>query len=108
MQGYSGDNGAATLATLSSPQGIAMDSSNNLFIADNSKHVVRRVDGITGEITTFAGTGVGGYNQDAIDATTSKLNAPFNVAVDLNGDVYIADTLNHRIRMVRERMCWDC
>ena len=78
-----------------------MDPEYNLLIADYSKNVIRKVFLYSGIIETFAGTGIGGYNSDNIAATAAKLNAPYNIATDANGNVYIADTLNNRIRMVQ-------
>ncbi|KAL0484156.1 NHL repeat-containing protein, partial [Acrasis kona] len=100
--GYNGDNIAATSAKIYSPYGSALDVVNNLiYIADTSNHRIRVVDRTTGNITTFAGTGVAGYNGDNIAATSATLYSPYGVAVDnVNNLVYIADTSNHRIRIV--------
>jgi sugar lactone lactonase YvrE len=95
-QGYSGDGGAATAAALDQPMGLALDPSGNLYIADSHNHVIREVSG--GTITTIAGTGTAGFSGDGGPATAATLTLPQGVAVDASGNVYIADTGNHRIR----------
>jgi sugar lactone lactonase YvrE len=97
--GGRGDGGPATDAILLRPAGVTVDAAGALYIADRDAHVVRKVtpDGV---ITTIAGTGVPGYGADGGSATTEKLNGPSGVAVDGNGDVYIADTINNRVRKV--------
>jgi NHL repeat len=97
--GYTGDNGAATAATLAEPSAVAYDANGNLYVADAQNHVVREVMK-SGQITTIAGIGVEGYGGDNGPATTAYLDTPTGVAVDGSGDVYIADSHNHRIREV--------
>lgn len=97
--GFSGDGGAPTSAQLSSPAGIAFDSSGNLYIADSANHVIRKISG--GTISTVAGTsGTAGFSGDGKAATSAELRHPAGVAVDSSGNIYIADTGNHVIRMV--------
>ena len=98
--GYSGDGSAATLAKLSSPRGIAFDAAGNLFIADTSNNVIREVNAATGIMSTVAGTGVAGYNGDAVLATAAQLNSPWTVSVGADNSLYIADLLNNRVRKV--------
>jgi len=98
--GFSGDGLAAVGAQLSYPLGVAVDGVGNVFIADTSNHRVRRVDAVTGLISTFAGTGTAGFSGDGAAATGAQLYSPFGVGVDGSGNVYIADTFNHRIRRV--------
>jgi sugar lactone lactonase YvrE len=98
--GYSGDGGPATSAQLYLPRGVAVDSSGNIYIADNGNHRIRKVDS-SGVITTIIGTGIGGYNGDNISATSAQLKFPNGVAVDSNGNIYIADAGNYRIRKVK-------
>ena len=98
--GYNGDGILATSAQLNMPTSIAFDGSGNLYIADLINHRVRKVTASTGMITTIAGTGSGGYNGDGIVATSAKLNLARETAVDGSGNVYIADTENHRIRFL--------
>jgi streptogramin lyase len=98
--GYSGDGGIATNAMLSDPMGVALDADDNLYIADLTNHCIRRVDAVTGEITTVAGTGMQGFNGDGIAATLAQLSYPFAIALDGTGNLYIADSTNHRVRRV--------
>ena len=98
--GFSGDGGPATSASLSFPRGVAVDASGNLFIVDQTNHRVRRVDGATGVITTVAGTGTKGFSGDGGPATSASLSFPRGVVVDASGNLYIADTDNHRVRRV--------
>ncbi len=97
--GFSGDGGPATAAQLRGPQGVAVDGAGNLYIADNNNHRVRKVDA-DGVITTVAGTGTSGFSGDNNQAIAAKLKNPRGVAVDGVGNLYIADTNNHRIRKV--------
>jgi trimeric autotransporter adhesin len=98
--GYAGDGGLATSAQLGSPDGVAVDASGNVYIADTSNAEIRKVS--NGVITVFAGTGNGtaGYSGDGGPPTSAQLSLPFGVAVDASGNVYIADTGNNVIRKV--------
>ncbi len=96
--GYSGDGGQATSAQLNNPIGVAVDGEGNLYIADLVNARVRKVSG--GVITTVAGTGTAGYSGDGGQATSAQLNTPYGVAVDGQGNVYISDLNNQRIRKV--------
>jgi hypothetical protein len=98
--GYAGDGGPATSAQLSIPLGISLDRQGNLFIADSVNSVIRRVDAVTGIITTVAGNGTHGYAGDNGPATSAALNSPSGVAVDGLGNLFIADEQNHVIRRV--------
>jgi hypothetical protein len=97
-EGYSGDGGPAPAALLNCPRGVAVDANGNLYIADTKNHVVRRVVG--GTITTLAGNGQQGFQGDNGPAIAASLDTPSSVAVDLSGNVFIADTHNLRIRLV--------
>ena len=100
---YYGRHGVPAVETyLHTPRGLAVDDAGNLYIADTGSHRIRRVDADTGIITTVAGgTDVsGGYGGDGGRAVRARLDGPTDVAVDGSGSLYIADTLNHRIRRV--------
>lgn len=97
--GFAGDGGPALAARLASPQGVAVDSSGNIFIADTENHRVRRITS-EGVITTVAGTGSPGFNGDLRAPAQSQLSRPAAVAIDSNGWLVIADTGNHRVRRV--------
>jgi trimeric autotransporter adhesin len=98
--GYSGDGGLATSALLYYPRGVAVDASVNIYIADAYNHRIRMVTKSTVIISTVAGTGSYGYSGDGGLATSARLYRPARVAVDASGNIYIADTANHCIRMV--------
>jgi sugar lactone lactonase YvrE len=85
---------------LNYPFGVHVDATGNLYIADTYNHRIRRVDRTTGIITTIAGTGSKGFSGDGGPATNARLRYPFNVYVDSQGNIYIVDTLNYRIRKV--------
>lgn len=99
--GYSGDGGPATSAALAWPFGVAVDADGNLFIADTYNNCIRKVDG-AGVITTAAGScGWGrGYSGDGGPATQARLNLPHGIAVGADGNLFIADTENRRLRKV--------
>ena len=97
---FGGDGPPATEANLNAPRGIAIDASGNLFIADASNHRIRRVDAVTGVITTIAGTGEEGFSGDGGGAAAADLNWPGGIATDRDGNVFFADRRNHRIRRV--------
>jgi uncharacterized protein (TIGR03437 family) len=97
--GFSGDGGAAADAALNTPIGVALDAAGNLYIADTMNQRIRRV-GTDGKITTVAGNGSAGFYGDGGAATDASLNRPQQVTLDSGGNLYIADTFNHRIRKV--------
>jgi sugar lactone lactonase YvrE len=98
--GYSGDGGPAPSASLNSPVGVVVDNNGNLYIADYENYRVRKVAADSGVITTIAGNGTAGYSGDGGVATSAALRSPYGVAVDVSGNVYIADGDNYRIRKV--------
>ncbi len=99
VAGFSGDGGAATAATLNCPAALKFDASGHLFFTDYTNHRVRRISN-TGIITTVAGNGVGGFAGDGGAATSASLWNPIGIDVDVNGQLYIGDTGNHRVRFV--------
>ncbi|MGB3947487.1 MAG: T9SS type A sorting domain-containing protein [Bacteroidia bacterium] len=99
VAGYSGDGNLATSAKINHPNGVAVDAMGNIYFSDYSNHVIRKVN-TSGIISTFAGNTVAGYSGDGSLATSAKLNYPTGVAVDANGNVYIADKNNSVIRKV--------
>ena len=100
-QGFTGDNGLATGADLSAPVAVAVDAAGNVYIADSTNNVVRKVTAATGKIATYAGTAaVPGYTGDGGAATSATLTNPYGLAVDASGNLYIADLGNNVIRKV--------
>jgi sugar lactone lactonase YvrE len=100
--GFSGDGGAATTAQLNTPLGVAFDKSGNMYINDRLNYRIRKVDAITGIITTFAGNGVSGFSGDGGPATDASINGVPGVACDTFGNLFISDHSNNRIRKVNE------
>ncbi len=97
--GFSGDGGPATSAGLNRPNGVAVDTAGNLYIADTFNHRIRKVDP-WGTITTVAGDGTAGHGGDGGSATTGSLNRPSDVEIDGSGNLYVADRYSYRIRKV--------
>lgn len=96
---FCGDGGPAVQACLSDPKGMVLDKAGNLFIADRGNHRIRRMTPF-GEISTAAGTGTAGFSGDGGLATQAMLNAPGGVAIDVLGNLYVAERYNHRVRRV--------
>lgn len=98
LPGYSGDGGPAMgAAELNRPAGLAVDTSGNLYIADADNNVIRKVDA-SGIITTIIGNGTPGFGGDLWYVTGCNLHAPFGVAVNNTGNIFIADAENQRVR----------
>ena len=100
VQGYSGDGGPALSASIDTPSGIAVDGAGNLYLADTHNQRIRRVDAATGVITSIAGTGLSGFSGDGSRAASAALRLPRGVSLDSAGNLYIADSSNHRIRRI--------
>ena len=98
-EGYAGDGGPAASASLNLPTGVATDSAGNLYIADYQNNRIRKVTP-GGIITTVAGNGAEGYAGDGGPATSASLDNPSNTVLDANGNLYIADFNNNRVRRV--------
>ncbi len=101
VAGYQGDNGPATGAgaEVGNVAGLAADAAGNIYLADQSNNVVRKVD-TSGIITTFAGVGAAGFSGETGPATQTRLNGPQGVCVAPSGVVYVTDPGNHRVRAV--------
>ena len=102
FSGYSGDGGPATQAQLRVPAGLTFDAKGNLYIADRDNHRVRKVD-TKGIITTVAGNGTAGFSGDGGPAAQASLNLPSGLVVDRQGNLYIADRSNNRVRRVNTK-----
>jgi sugar lactone lactonase YvrE len=96
--GFSGDNGPATSAQINAPYAIAVDLAGSLYISDQGNHRIRKVT--NGVITTVVGIGIPGFSGDNGPATSAQLNSPHGIAVDAEGNLYIVDQVNERIRKV--------
>ena len=97
-QGFSGDGGPATSASLYFPEGVSVDSSGNIFTADHLNGRIREVDAATGTIQTVAGNGTFGFSGDGGPATSAGFVDPTGVFVDSCGNIFVPD--NSRIRKV--------
>ncbi len=100
QRGFSGDGGPATEATMAGPIAIAVDGAGNLYFCDSGNVRIRKVTAATGVMSTIAGNGVTGFSGDGSAATEARLDTPQGIAVDMDGNVYIADARNNRIRKV--------
>lgn len=100
VPGYSGDGGPGTAAQLNGPTHVVFDRTVNLYITDANNERIREVDALTDQITTAAGTGIAGFSGDGGSATSAELNFPDGVALDSNGNLFIGDALNNRVREV--------
>jgi RHS repeat-associated protein len=98
--GYAGDGGPATNASFANPTALALDSSGNIYIADSTNNVIRKVNVSTGIISTVVGTGIAGYSGNGGPATSATIHNPWGVAVDSTGNIYVSDTGNSSIRKV--------
>ena len=100
IQGFKGDGGPAAAAEFNGPTGIAVDAAGDIYIADSQNNRIREIDAHTGIITTVAGNATEGYNGDGGRANSAALNGPQGVALDVAGNLYIADSNNERIREI--------
>ena len=98
-RGYSGDGGPALAATWGAPKAVRCDHQDNLLVVDTENHAIRRIDATTGLVITVAGGRQGGQG-DGGPGTDAGLDRPHGCDVDAQGNIYIADSNNHRVRMV--------
>lgn len=103
-KGYSGDGGMAKAAMFNGPKGIAVGPDGLVYVVDTENQVIREINPAAGSITTIAGSGPDsrGYGGDGGVATEAKLDRPHGVCVASNGDVFVGDTNNHRVRRIRK------
>lgn len=100
-ENFTGDGGRAVIAGLAHPQLAVADSKGNIFVADTNNNRIRKIDG-KGMITTVVGDGLDGGKGDGGDALKASLSGPYGLSIDLEGNLYIADTGNGRVRRVRK------
>jgi sugar lactone lactonase YvrE len=100
QRAYTGDGGPATSGSLNMPHEIVFDAPNHMYIAERDSHVVRKVDGKTGVMSTLAGTGAAGFSGDGGPSSKAQLRQPHSIAIGPDGRLLICDIGNHRIRAV--------
>ncbi len=99
-RGYSGDGGVGRDAEIGVITAMVSDAGNNIYMADMTNHIIRKLEFTTSTITTIAGTGTGGYSGDGGLATAAQLSTPTSLYLDPNGNLFIADSGNYRIRVL--------
>ena len=100
LPGYSDGGGVATMAQLKNPNGLCVDASGNLYVADGSNHRIRKIILATGLITTVAGTGTGDYTGDGGSATNATLYIPTGIALDNANNLYVSEYGNNVVRKI--------
>ena len=98
-RGYEGDGGPALTATWGSPKAIRCDAQDNIVVVDTENHAIRRIDAATGIVTTIAGGRLGGEG-DGGPATEAGMDRPHGCGIDAQGNIFVADSNNHRVRVV--------
>jgi len=96
-QGYSGDGGLAVTAKWGAPKALRCDNQDNLIVVDTENNAVRKIDFISGVVTTIAGGHQGGDGDGGVPISAG-LERPHGCGIDSNGNIYIADGVNHRVR----------
>jgi trimeric autotransporter adhesin len=102
IPGYTGDDGAATSARIGAPRAMRFDRAGNLFFADRAHHTIRRLDAVSGIISTVAGTGTAGYSPDGTYALGANLHEPCGLAISAAGEIYFSDTRNNLVRRITQ------
>jgi trimeric autotransporter adhesin len=102
IAGFSGDGGPATDAMINTPAFLCFDKCDNLYFSDQANQRVRKVDALSGIITTVAGNGTGGFSGDGGPAIDAEIHVPEGVAVDDSGNLFISDYENFRVRKVTQ------
>ncbi|MSR57543.1 MAG: hypothetical protein EXS05_07710 [Planctomycetaceae bacterium] len=102
-KGYAGDGGPATAATCNEPYEVRFDAAGHMYFVEMMNHLVRKVDARTKRMATIAGTGEAGFAGDGGPATSAQLKSPHSIALDRDGNLFIADIGNHRVRRVDAR-----
>jgi DNA-binding beta-propeller fold protein YncE len=97
-KGHSGDGGSAKLARLGAPHEVRFDRKGNMLVAERDAHVIRRIEGRTGLISTLVGTGTPGFSGDGGPSDKAQLNQPHSIALDKYDNLYICDIQNNRVR----------
>ena len=100
INGNSGDGGPAKLATVAQPAGFALDQAGNLYFSDFANHNIRKINAVDGTIATIAGTGKPAYGGDGGQAIKASFNNPSQIVFDSKGNLLVADTFNHSIRII--------
>lgn len=100
VPGHNGDGIPAIEAMIAAPESLAFDSKGDLFIGERGTFRVRRIDMKTGLVSTYAGSGQRGFEGDGGQAVDARISHPYGLAFDAEDNLFIADTENHRIRMV--------
>ncbi len=100
VEGFSGDGGLAISAQLMKPNYLTVDRFNNVYVGDSDGKRIRRIDGSTGIITTVVGTGTNGFSGDGGPASSAEVNLIRGMTTDPTGNLYFADSANHRIRKI--------
>ncbi len=90
-------DGIGTSATFNRPEGMVIDAGGNMYVADNN-NTIRKINLSTKQVTTYAGTGVRGFNDGPV--ASAKFSSPYGLAMDSNGDIYVGDIVNNRIRKI--------
>ncbi|MGE0885897.1 MAG: BACON domain-containing carbohydrate-binding protein [Blastocatellales bacterium] len=100
LSGFSGDGGLAIEARLNAPIGVAVDGSGNVYISEAGNNRIRKVTAADGKISTIAGTGSGSYGGDGGPAVAASLNFPYGLTLDKDGNLFVCDFSNHRVRKI--------